>query len=231
MAETKKAHRVYINQDTGKFETVTGSTVGVAKPDLFLGNYFIFQAAVRNDDGSPFEFPIDAVFFAALNADLGQNSPDEAASIDGDFNDPLFWDEISLPGGKIAWEMNTLSQGMVDYLGTDVKKQVWIELWFKEPDSSFSKILHERLWIYNSGTDFVAIEVPDPANFYTKTETDALLAGSESRVLSVASFEDLPTGVGDGAQVRINGSNLIATYRLSVDKWFNALGGEVTAEG
>ena len=192
MAEEKKVYRVYIDQDAAKFTTEAGDKVRVVRPEFYLGDYFIFQADVRNADLSVFEFPLDAVFFASLNAQLGQDDADEAASTDASFNLVEQRADIDLATGKISWEMNAASEALKTYMATATSKKVWLELWFKVPGGEYSKILHEQLKIYNSGSDFASVPVPTD-DYSTTTEVQAMIAASKpSRIANIAALPASP---------------------------------------
>ena len=215
MAETKKTYRVYINQDAAYFETEAGDRTGVKKPDLYVGNYFIFQADVKNSDGTAFEFPADAIFFAALNGDLGSDDPDEAATAPEDFNQAAQWSEIDLVNGKISWEMNTLSDAISTLIGSKTSTKIWLELWFKEPDGNYSKILHERLTIYNSGSDFIPVEVPE----LTYATTDDLTAKAD-KPSRVADFAALPASPSDLDSVYVTSVSAEVIYDAADAAWY-----------
>jgi len=224
MAETRKTYSININQATGRISTAAGSRVGVVVPELHLNNHFIFRCSVINADATAFEFPSDAVFFASLNQQLGQGSDDVAAAVDDDFNLPEQWDSISLPDGRISFAMHTSGGDLQTYLGTSETKRVWLEIWFKVPGGEFSIICQEQLVIRNTGSDFVPVDV-DTVSYATSAELQAY------GVLSVDDYASLPAAPADGTCRRIKAFNLVATYNATDGKWYNALGGEVGAEG
>lgn len=224
MAETKKTYQIYINQDSSKITTATGSKVAVSLPELFLGNTFVFQAFVINSDLSSFAFPADAVFFASLNTTLGQGKADAAASTHAQFNLADHWpDQLSLPGGRISWEMNTSTADLQTFLGTRTSDNIFLELWFKVPGGDFSLIMQQKLKIYNTGSDFEPVAV-EGLEYALAAELLPLAAPQE-----VAAFSNLPQSPKAGQTVLVASFGQNLTWSALQSAWLNPLGTAVTA--
>lgn len=170
MEITRQEISVNINIAQAAFVTADNTTRGLSKPVMFVGNEVLFTCQLLSANGAAQPLPENIEFYASLDTEYGPNHDDLVKVTHDRFNIDLDWDGIDLSSGKFCFRLTTATEELVEVMAKTARKDVHLEIWFREPLGNWAILLHESVVIRNVTADFN----PEPSEGITFATTNDL---------------------------------------------------------